>query len=66
VTADDDIVVTDHFVRARHADFVECACGRLYVNGADHDEHVFQIRVDRAQMRRRREARVQKLTPTTE
>lgn len=50
----DEIVVTDHFVRTRHADFVECACGQLCVNDADHDEHVFQVRVDRARMRRRR------------
>jgi hypothetical protein len=53
VTAD-EIDVTDHFVRARHADFVECACGQLCVNGADHDEHVFQVKVERARMRRRR------------
>lgn len=56
----DDVVVTEHCVRARHADFVECACGQLCVNEADHDEHVFQVKVDRAQIRRRREARVQK------
>jgi hypothetical protein len=51
VTAD-EIVVTEHLVRARHADFVECVCGRLCADDDDHDEHVFQVRRERARMRR--------------